>query len=287
MTDSTTAAEPSSRPGLSCAALRPEDLLTDEQLMRFVNRGYHLVEPEFPAGFNEAVLARLESLDVHKSNPGNGILDAVPALHDVYNHPKVRGVLVSILGSDMRMNAHRHCHVVSPGHQSQTWHQDGTNVRHHQTRTVLAMYYPQQVTPDMGPTAILPGTHLRNAPTDRMVNYTNIKGAVFLTVKPGTVAITHYDLWHAGTANRSQRHRYMLKFLFDRQSEPQPGKPSWNHDTAGGDKLAKSLVGEMVGPIQHYGSDYYKEWELRREMWEWYMGRGRRLPPGAFKDLLS
>lgn len=269
------------------ASLCKEDLLTDEQVMRFISHGYHLVEPEFPAGFNEAVLAKLESLDVPRQNPGNGILAAVPELYEVYNHPKVRGALVSLLGEDVRMNQHRHCHVISPGNQSQGWHQDGTNVRHHQTWTTLAMYYPQDVTPDMGPTAVLPGTHFRNAPTDRMVNYTNIKGTRFLTVKAGTVAITHYDLWHAGTVNRSTRRRYMLKFLFDRQSEPRPGKASWNHDAAGGDKRAQGMVGEMVGPIQHYGSDYYKEWELRREMWEWYMGRPVRMPPGAFKDLLS
>ncbi|MCE9589460.1 MAG: phytanoyl-CoA dioxygenase family protein [Planctomycetes bacterium] len=280
MPDTTTTAAPPPAP----PALRQEDLLTDEQVMHFINRGYHLVEPDFAPGFNEATLAALEATTDH----GNGVLDAVPALYQVYNHPKVRGALVSLLGPDMRMNEHRHCHVISPGNQSQGWHQDGTNVRHHQTWTVLAMYYPQTVTPDMGPTVILPGTHFRNAPTDRMVNYTNVKGCRFLTVKAGTVAITHYDLWHAGTVNRSQRKRYMLKFLFDRKTAPEKlGKPSWNHDPVGGDKLAQGMVGEMVGPITHYGSDYYKEWELRREMWEWYMGRGKRLPAGAFKDLLS
>src|SRR3712207_172553 len=50
-------------------------LLNDDQVMSFVVRGYLLVRPELPAGFNESVVAALEGL---KKNPGNGILDAVP-----------------------------------------------------------------------------------------------------------------------------------------------------------------------------------------------------------------
>jgi hypothetical protein len=271
-------ASPSSTSGLAAPVL-----LDDAQVMRFVNRGYHLVETDFPAEFHQRVIRELEA---KPDRYGNGVLDTVPDLQKVYDHPKVRGALISLLGDDMRMNEHRHCHAIAPRTMtSQSWHQDGTNVRHHQVWTVLAMYYPQDVTPEMGPTVILPGSHFRNAPTDRMANYTNILGAEFLTVKAGTVAITHYDLWHAGTLNRSDRARYMLKFLFDRQSPP--GRPSWKHDPVSGGRVAQGLVSEMIGPVQHYVSDYYKEWELRKEMWAWLNGRSEPVPPGAFKSLLS
>jgi hypothetical protein len=271
--------------------IEKQHLLTDEQVLAFVNHGYHLVEPApgmYPAGLHERVLADLDAAVAAKKGMGNSVLDSVPALHEIYGHPAVRGALMSLLGPDMRMNPHRHCHIIQPKHMhSQGWHQDGTNVRHHQVWCVLAMYYPQDVPAEMGPTAILPGSHLRNAPTDRMANYTNIRGARFLTVKAGTVAITHYDLWHAGTLNRTDRPRYMLKFLFDRKSPPTLGEPSWNHDPATAAGLARGKFAEMVGPITHYGSDYYKEWELRRCMWEWLLGKSGHLPPGAFKDMLS
>jgi hypothetical protein len=257
--------------------------LTDAEMITFISHGYHLVETDFPPEFHRQVVAELEA---HPKDQGNGVLAAVPALQQVYDHSRVKGALVSILGEDCQMNGHRHCHVIPPHKMSsQGWHQDGTNVRHHQTRTVLAMYYPHDVPPDMGPTAILPGTHFRNAPTDRMSSYTNIKGTRFLTVKAGTVAITHYDLWHAGTLNRTDRPRYMLKFLFDRMSPPKPGAPSWDHDAVNGERLAQERSAEMVGAIQHYGTDLYKEWELRKEMWEWYMGRGP-VGAGVFKDML-
>lgn len=263
-------------------------LLNDAQLLDFIARGYHLVEPvegEFPAGFHEAISAECSNF---KSNPGNSIYERVPALQKIYNSPRVRGALLSILGHDMEMDEHRHLHTVPPGKLvSQTWHQDGTNVRHHQTWVCLAMYYPQDVTPEMGPTAILPGTHFRNAPTDQMANYTNIKGTVYLTVKAGTVAITHFDLWHAATLNRSKTPRHMLKFLFNRKSEPKFGKPSWNHDAVTGRETLREKVPSWVGPINHYCSDYYKEWELRAEMWNWYHGIQTPVPAGGFRTLLS
>lgn len=260
-----------------------EFLLTDAQVLHFINHGYHLVEPDLPAGLNETIYAACSRLE---TNPGNGIYDAVPELHEVYTHPRVQGALISLLGEGMRMNAHRHLHTTPAQHlHSQTWHQDGTNVRHHQIRTVLAMYYPQDVTLENGPTVILPGSHFRNAPTDRMATYANIKGQVFLTVKAGTVAITHYDIWHAGTLNRSDRPRHMLKFLFDR-TEP-PTAPSWNHDPIDGPKIAQQRFGEMVGPPSGYTSDLYKEWQLRKEMWDWLTGQGNPVLAGAFKDMLG
>ena len=100
----------------------------------------------------------------------------------------------------------------------------------------LGLYYPTDVTPDMGPTIIVPGTQFRNAPTDRMATYTNIRGQVPLVVKAGTVAFTHYDLWHGTAANRSPRKRHMIKFLFRRTQDNTA--PTWNHDPEAANKPA-------------------------------------------------
>ena len=82
----------------------------------------------------------------------------------------------------------------------------------------------------MGPTVIVPGTQFRNAPTDRMATYTNIRGQVPLVVKAGTVAFTHYDIWHGAAANRSPAERHMIKFLFRWTAENEG--PTWNHEPA-------------------------------------------------------
>lgn len=240
--------------------------LTDDELISFIIRGYYIVEADFPEGFNEAIYQELGELT---ENPGDAILDRVPKLYQVYEHPRVRGALVSLLGDDYKMNSHRHCHVNPPGTRSQAWHQDGTNQRHHQLRTVLAMYYPQDVTSELGPTVLMPGTHFRNAPTDRMATYANFREQMALTVKAGTVAITHYDIWHAASANRGDRTRYMLKFLFSRGSEPEG--PSWSHDPANAATLSRRFAFERACACSQ--SDHYKERGLRLEMWNHLIGR--------------
>jgi len=40
------------------------------------------------------------------------------------------------------------------------------------------------------------------------------------------VILIHYDIWHKGTANKSEINRYMFKFQYVRMQEPD--KPSWN-----------------------------------------------------------
>ena len=265
---------------MSDMARRPAELLSDDEVLAFVVRGYRIVETDFPAAFHASICEQLKTV----GDVGNGILDAVPMLGEVYQHPAVRGALISLLGEDYEMNGHRHLHTNPPGSRSQGWHQDGTNVRHHQVWCVLAMYYPQDVPLEMGPTVVMPGTHFRNAPTDRMQTYANLKGQVPVAVEAGTVAITHYDIWHAATLNRTDRARHMLKFLFDRKSEPT--KPSWDHDADLSEDRVQTYISEMVGGLG-YGSDLYKEWELRKGAWRWMLGQGEALRAGAFKDMLG
>jgi len=246
-------------------------LLTDEEVAHFITYGYRIVEPDFPDGFNESICNELD-VELAHTNPMNAILDRVPKLNQVYDHPKVRGVLVSLLGKDFRMAEHRHCHKNEPGTRSQYWHQDSSNERHHRIECVLGFYYPQDVTTDMGPTAIVPGTHFRNAPSDRMAAYGNFREQVVTTVKAGTVVFAHYDVWHAATANTSNKIRYMLKFLFNRGSEPRI--PSWNHNPQEIDK-AMEVFGNKVCDVAQ--SDHYKEGGLRREMWNHLIGNSSSL----------
>ena len=105
-------------------------------------------------------------------------------------------------------------------------HQDSyendQNVRHHRTRWTMAFYYPQDVSLDMGPTAILPATQYYNSSKQAYE-----REEQSLCGQAGTVTIVHYDLWHRAMPNASDRDRFMVKFLFTRMGEPQT--PSWDH----------------------------------------------------------
>ncbi|MDE0022713.1 MAG: phytanoyl-CoA dioxygenase family protein [Candidatus Poribacteria bacterium] len=241
-------------------------LLTDAQVAEFVVRGYLVFKPDFPEGFNDQIYKECAAATAH-GNPGDAILERVPKLHDVWDHPVVKGALASLLGDDFTMSGHRHCHVNPPGSRSQGWHQDGVNQRHHQVRVCLGFYYPQATPHELGPTSLVPGTHFRNAPTDRMASYANFRDQVDLVCEAGTVAIVHYDIWHAATRNCGNKTRYMLKFLFNRASEPT--RPNWNHDPASIGKAMGILGGRATINGQ---SDHYKERRLRREMWNHLVG---------------
>lgn len=241
-----------------------QTLLSDAEMLKFVIDGYLLVQTDFPDEFHETICREIDAVFAQHGNPGNEILEKVPALYQIYADPKVTGALASVLGADYSMNAHRHCHYTSPGHPGGHWHQDSVNLRHHRIERVLAMYYPQDVVEEMGPTIVLPGTQYHNTPSTYMASYMNFKSQIPLTVKAGTVAIVHYDIWHAWMPNRSDKSRRMLKFLFDRVS--QPTAPSWN---ASPDFVFNPNPFSL--PIDDQ-SPAYKHRVLWRSVWDWLHG---------------
>lgn len=252
------------------------NLLDDDAVREFVSHGYLVLRPPMPDGFAEHVLAECERLAV-EGNPGNGIYEAIPRLRELFEHEQVRGALDSLLGPGHVMHRHRHLHTTVPGFSSFHWHQDDVNMRHHQVRRILVMYYPQDVTHEMGPTIVLPGTHFRNAPTSRMNSYTNFRGQVELNVPAGTLAITHYDIWHTRVPNTTSRNRHMLKFVFDRVHEPTA--PSWNHDPTQDERIREELVHQR---FEHDGSsDAYKLVSLRLKAWNWLTTGTTEPEPGS------
>ena len=250
----------------------PTTLLDDREVVSFIVNGYHLLQLDLPDGVDERIAATLDGM---QSNPGDAIIDAVPELQQVLDHPLVQGALVSLAGSDYEVMWHRHWHCKEPGTPYMHWHQDGKNRREAGMDKFLGLYYPAEVSADMGPTIIVPGTHFRNAPTDRMRTYTNIRGQVPLVVKAGTFALTHYDLWHGTAANRSSRRRHMIKFLFSRTRSN--AQATWNHDPQAMNTLrdwnrrgasAQPLdLLTFTNPLNVSQTDHYKEIAKRREVW--------------------
>lgn len=255
-----------------------QHLLSDLEVAKFIVNGYHIIEPDLPEGLNEGIAQSLDQLD---HNPGDSITEAVPELMQVLDHVAVKGVLVSLLGEDYEVQSHRHWHCKRAGAGYMQWHQDGLNNREVGINRFLGLYYPRTVTADMGPTIIVPGTQYRNAPTDRMAHYTNIRGQVPLVVKAGTVAFTHYDLWHGTAANSSGVDRHMIKFLFRRTKANQ--EPTWDHrpesankaldwdSRRGEDPVNLLTFGNPLGVSQ---SDSYKERSIRRQCWDQMLGKG-------------
>lgn len=248
-------------------------LLTDDQVISFILNGYILITPDLRVGLNEEVCAQFDkngtpNIDLEKDPYAEATLDRAPAVREVFDHPTVRGAMVSLIGETFR-NFGWFCHATPPGGGGVFWHQDDINIRHHQVRRLTIMYYPQTVTPDMGPTYALPATHFWNTPTDRMANYGNFRHQLALTVPAGTLAFTHYDLWHTASPNTSNKTRYMVKLYSGRTTEPTA--PTWNHDASRGDLLARRRF-HNENPGLASGTELYKERHLRWVAWQHMKG---------------
>src|SRR5690554_2231523 len=85
-------------------------LLTDEQMRQFITEGYLILRTDFSESFHENLCRQLKDVYEKEGNPGNNILPRIPALHNVFDHPTVRGALSSVLGPDDILHPHRHGH---------------------------------------------------------------------------------------------------------------------------------------------------------------------------------
>jgi hypothetical protein len=236
------------------------NLLTDDQMQDFIYTGMCSVKPSLPDSAHEDIHENLTDWFAENENPGNDILERVPRLKAIFEDPAVHGALTSILGPRYLIHRHRHCHNHLPGAKAQDNHKDypaGGNVRDHHPRLVLILYYPQAVTSEMGPTAVQPGSQYYMSPQSDLEEIT-------LCCESGTLVITHYDIWHRATENRSTDTRYMVKLLGVRTQEPTA--PTW-HNTS----PHWTRPGEQV--IQHE--------DISQHIWRWYRGASAVLPPGS------
>jgi len=209
----------------------PKHLLDDAQMQRFIRDGYIQVKADFAQPVHQQVYDALEEVFEKEGNVGNNILPRIPQIKQVFDHPAVAGALTSLLGPGYIMNPHRHCHLNPPGGKGQTWHKDcyvfDHNTRHPCFHWILALYYPQDTTEDMGPTGILPGVHNWEHISHPDASQTT-EDALALCGKAGTVTLLHFDAWHRAIANTSANKRYMLKFQFARMEWPP--QPTWQHE---------------------------------------------------------
>ena len=213
---------------------RNPHLLQDNAIRRFITDGYVQVNAGLPGEFHRDLYRKIETVLEEEGNPGNNILPRIPEIQRVFDQPAVRGALTSLLGPGYLIHPHRYCHLNKPGSSGQQWHKDDYifdhNVRHARCRWVMAFYYPQDVSADMGPTGILPGMQHHNRISDCDASKTT-ESALGLCGPAGTVSIVNFDSWHRATQNVSEKNRYMLKFQFTRSREPVG--PAWESGNGG------------------------------------------------------
>lgn len=233
-------------------------LLTDAQMRQFISDGYLILQADFPKEFHLQMQGKIEEFMNKEGNPGNNFLPRLPETQEVFDHPTIRGALTSVLGQNYIMHPHRHCHYSEPGRTVQRWHKDSywgyQKIRNHHQWWAMIFYYPQDTVMDMGPSGILPGTQFYAKRADE-----SLEREVHMEGDAGTFALIHYDLWHRGTDNVSQRNRSMMKFQFVRMDAPT--EPTWNHQES------EWTSPNGSGPPNRHESAW-------NHTWNWFKGNG-------------
>ena len=239
-------------------------LLSDEEVRQFIVNGFLVITPDVDPSVHASIDARLNDVWANESWYGNNIVSRVPELHEILRSSRVDGALQSIAGPDYITHPHRAMHVSTPVEDSTLeygdevnappmgkgsiagsgWHQDAhsplSRARHHHPRFLIGFYFPHDTPRQMGPTRIQAGSHLYSQPV--------APHAVVLPelLPAGSFVLVHFDMVHAAFPNRSDRTRFMVKFVFTRARHP--ASPSWRHLDPRWQRPAAGLVGYDVTP---------------------------------------
>jgi hypothetical protein len=174
-----------------------------------------------PEALNERFLKEVEAGPPTAAPAGTPLADcyAGSVVADILRLPEIEGATESLVGRGCLFD-HQGTHFNPPAKLmaaqgarvlSQHTHQDSTiDVRPH-AFDVQMFYYPHEVTPEMGGTRFVPGTHLRRVSEMACARYQNIVGQQKVVCPAGTVIFMHHGMWHGGEINGSDRTRFMLK----------------------------------------------------------------------------
>jgi len=190
-------------------------------MAQFVARGFVRFDGVVPQTLNDRFMKEVETGPPVAAPAGTKLTDCYPdsVVSEILRLPEIKGAIESLVGPGCLYD-HQGTHFNPPAApmieqgidvKSQHTHQDSTiDVRPH-AFDVQMFYYPHEVTPEMGGTRFIPGTHLRRVSEMACARYQNVVGQKKVVCPAGTVIFMHHGMWHGGEINRSDRTRFMLK----------------------------------------------------------------------------
>ena len=196
-----------------------EPTLTDHDVIEFCKNGFLVLEAVVPSDINCRALAYL---DEHPQGEPSEILKEGWFVDGVIKHPRAAGAVRALLGRRFKMPVMMSNHRVQcPRQWPCGWHRDGGAINSAQLHTLQVFYYPQDTAATLGPTQLLPGSHMLSTKRRFMTHYGSIRCAVSSAAPAGTIFITHYSIWHRATTATGSGIRNLLKYNYWRTSPPQ------------------------------------------------------------------
>ncbi len=188
-------------------------LLTSLQMASFVARGLLRFDDVVPTEVNEAVMAEIDAGAIKAAPAGTPLSQCYPdpsAIGQMLRMPVVQGVIQSLVGPDPLFDHHAiHVRQANEG-AAQGMHGDSIiDTRMH--FDLQLMYFPHDVSLEMGGTLVVPGSHFRRINEMEIAGYQNFLGQLPMVCKAGTLLALHHGIWHCGRQNKTNLVRYMYK----------------------------------------------------------------------------
>jgi hypothetical protein len=239
-------------------------LLTSVQMARFVASGSHRIDGVVPADMNAEAIDVLRA-GIPAAPYGTPLSEAFADgsfAQRLVQLPEIAGAIHSFVGPDPLVDHHAvHIRKAHEG-EAQNLHGDAIIDVRPDAFDVQLMYYPQEVTLEMGGTLSVPGSHLRRTNESDTGRYQNLRGQTRLVCPAGTVVFLHHGIWHGGRRNDSDVDRYMFKIRFNptvRQVR------LWNTDDLYDEAVARELEREF--PWHEYATGRLEKYN-RIRLWQ-------------------
>lgn len=199
--------------------------LTDKDVINFCRNGFLILPGVVPDGVNQQVVDYLDTMDsTYEPTP---IMTQDWFVEGVLKNPQAAGAVRALLGKNFTLPAIISNHRgVLPSPHPGGWHRDGGSIYTPVLEYLQVFYYPEECTPDMGPTEVLPGSHFMRTKAPLMAHYGKIAGSVSTASPAGTIFLTVYGIWHRRTRATSgsrgkSKFRNLLKYNYWRTAPPQ------------------------------------------------------------------
>lgn len=207
--------------------------LGDTQIVDFCRDGYLLLRGVVPNETNQRTRAWLngdlpsnpsvippgmsaEDLErIRASHEPSSIFLEDWFLRDVLLNDALVGIMRSLLGRAVALPVLASHHGTECPQPAQGWHHDADRVFGPELHFVEVFYFPQDTPVELGPTELVPGTHIRH--TARR----NEEGGVFSDGPAGTLGIHHQSILHRRGVSTASGTRHMLKYNYWRTVPPE------------------------------------------------------------------
>lgn len=207
--------------------------LTDTQVLEFCRNGFLILEGVVPDRINQRTCGYLngaipsnpsyipegftdEDLErIRNSHEPTGLILEDWFVEQVLLNPQLAGALRSLLGKNVGLPVLLSKHSVQCPGPAQAWHQDADCVFGPEVNFLEAFYYPQDTPVEMGPTEVVPGSHIGRTRREDGDN------GVVTAAPAGSFVIHSQSILHRRSESTANGLRHMLKYSYWRTVPPQ------------------------------------------------------------------